>query len=160
MQIEVVKADYMNESHAKDICYLLNSYARDPMGGGQALDDKIKNSVVRELAKLPHAFSVICYVDDKPTGLINCFDAFSTFSCKPLVNIHDVVVLEEYRGLGLSQKMLAQVEVIARSKGCCKITLEVLQGNTVAKSSYNKFGFSDFELDPKMGKALFWQKLL
>ena len=114
----------------------------------------------KELAKLPHAFSIIAYVDGKPAGLVNCFEAFSTFSCKPLVNIHDVIVIKEFRGHNLSQNMLAKVEEIAKSKGCCKLTLEVLSKNEAARSSYTKFGFSDYELDPKMGTAQFWQKLI
>ncbi|MFT5906124.1 MAG: ribosomal protein S18 acetylase RimI-like enzyme, partial [Cryomorphaceae bacterium] len=40
----------------------------------------------------------------------------------------------------------------------CKITLEVLSKNEVAKSAYQKFGFSGYELDPEAGKALFWEK--
>ncbi|MFQ5485228.1 MAG: GNAT family N-acetyltransferase [Desulfobacterales bacterium] len=83
-----------------------------------------------------------------------------SFSCKPLINIHDVVVLNEFRGNGISLKMLDKVEEIAKSKGCCKITLEVLSNNDVAKSAYRKFGFSSYELDPKAGTAVFWQKLL
>jgi len=38
--------------------------------------------------------------------------------------------------------------------------LEVLSNNEVAKSAYSKFGFSGYELDPKAGAALFWQKTL
>ena len=92
--------------------------------------------------------------------LFRSFEAFSTFSCKPLINIHDVVVLNEYRGNAVSQKMLDKVEEIAKTKGCCKVTLEVLSNNKVAKSAYSKFGFSGYELDSKAGAALFWQKTL
>lgn len=56
--------------------------------------------------------------------------------------------------------MLEKVEEIARSKDCCKVTLEVLSNNEVAKSAYRKFGFSGYELDPEAGFALFWQKSL
>ena len=77
-----------------------------------------------------------------------------------MINIHDLVVLSEYRGLGLSQKMLQYVENIAVENGCCKIILEMLEGNRVAKNAYLKFGFAGYELDPKMGKALFWEKAL
>jgi len=77
-----------------------------------------------------------------------------------LINIHDVIVLNEYRGNGVSQNMLNKVEEIANSKGCCKITLEVLNNNEIAKSTYSKFGFSAYELNPKAGFALFWQKKL
>ena len=127
---------------------------------GFPLSDFVKTNLVKELSKIPHAFSVICYVDGQAAGLINCFEAFSTFNCKPLVNVHDIVVLSKYRGLGLSQIMLAKVEEKAKENGCCKITLEVLEGNEIARKSYKKFGFDGYELDPKMGKALFWQKVI
>ena len=160
MNIEVIQADYLNEQHKKEIPMLLDAYASDPMGGGKPLDDDIKNRLVTELAGISHAFSVIAYVDGQPAGLVNCFEGFSTFACKPLINIHDVVVVNKYRGRGISQKMLDKVEEIARAKGCCKITLEVLSNNEVAKSAYEKFGFSGYELDPETGHALFWQKHL
>ncbi|QFU21961.1 GNAT family N-acetyltransferase [Shewanella eurypsychrophilus] len=160
MKMEVLIADYLDEQHGRDIGYLLNHYAEDPMGGGEPLADYVKQNLAQELSKVPHAFSVICYVEGKPAGLINCFEAFSTFKCKPLINIHDIVVVNEFRGLGISQSMLAKVEERAKEKGCCKITLEVLEGNEIARNSYIKFGFDGYELDPNMGKALFWQKVI
>ena len=93
-------------------------------------------------------------------AVANCFEGFSTFACKPLVNIHDITVLPQYRGKGISQRVLEKIEAIARSKGCCKITLEVLGNNTVAQSAYKKFGFGAYELDPKAGSAQFWEKKL
>ncbi len=160
MTIEVVRADYLNEQHGNDIGFLLNSYAEDPMGGGSALSPHVRGNLAAELSKRAHAFSLLCYVDNKPAGLVNCFEAFSTFQCKPLINIHDVVVASDYRGLGLSQRMLANVETIAQERGCCKITLEVLEGNLAARQAYLKYGFDGYELDPTMGKALFWQKVI
>lgn len=160
MNIEITKADYNNQQHQQHIPLLLDLYANDPMGGGQPLDEHVKNQLVSHLAQLPHAFSIIAYVNGKPAGLVNCFEAFSTFACRPLINIHDVVVLNEYRGLGLSQLMLDTVEHIAKQKNCCKITLEVLSKNEIAKSAYIKFGFAGYELNPEAGHALFWQKKL
>lgn len=160
MNIEVLTADYNNARHATDLVYLLNSYAMDPMGGEAALPQAVQQSLASELAKIPTAFSVLCYVDNKPAGLVNCFTGFSTFKCKPLVNIHDVTVFKDFRGLGLSQRMLKKVEQIARERGCCKLTLEVLEGNEIARNAYLKLGFDSYELDPAMGRALFWQKLI
>lgn len=160
MNINIIQANYNDSQQAKDIPYLLNKYACDPMGGGEVLDKYVLDNIANELNKIPHVFTVICYVNNQPAGLINCFEAFSTFTCKPLVNIHDVIVLEEFRGHGICQQMLEKVEEIALSKGCCKITLEVLSENKTAKSSYTRFGFSSYELDPKEGQALFWQKLI
>jgi ribosomal protein S18 acetylase RimI-like enzyme len=94
----------------------------------------------------------------EPAGLINCFEAFSTFQCKPIVNVRDIVVVEEFRGQGISHLLLLEVENMAVEKNCCKITLEVLERNTPAKNSYIKFGFKDYELDPTFGKAMFWGK--
>jgi ribosomal protein S18 acetylase RimI-like enzyme len=158
MNIEVKVVDYLDKEQSIDIGYLLDAYSKDQMGGSQSLSESVKLNLANELSKLPHAFSIICYVNNKPAGLVNCFEAFSTFKCKPLINIHDVIVVNEFRGLGLSQQMLSKVEEIAKQKGCCKITLEVLEGNKVAQNSYIKFGFAGYELDPVMGKALFWQR--
>lgn len=158
MDIKIVKANYNDNKQGNEISYLLNSYASDPMGGGKPLENHVKENIANELAKLPHAFTIIGYANNHPAGLVNCFEAFSTFTCRPLINIHDVIVLKEYRGNGLCHKMLEKVEEIAISKGCCKLTLEVLSKNEIAKSAYKKYGFSGYELDPETGKALFWQK--
>jgi len=74
--------------------------------------------------------------------------------------VHDIIVDKKYRGLGLSKSLLAKAEEIALRLGCCKLTLEVLEGNTIAQAAYKASGFAGYELDPKMGKAMFWQKKL
>lgn len=159
-EILVLQASYSNPVHAEAVGRLLNHYAQDPMGGGQGLPADLLQQLPAELAKRPHAFSVLAFVGGEPAGLVNCFEGFSTFACRPLINVHDVMVMDRYRGLGLSQKMLHKVEEIARQRGCCKITLEVLEGNAVAQGSYRKFGFDDTALDPEHGRMLFWSKTL
>ncbi|MFK3795899.1 MULTISPECIES: GNAT family N-acetyltransferase [unclassified Pseudomonas] len=159
-EVLVLQASYSNPVHAEAIGFLLNQYAEDAMGGGQSLSLDTREQLAIELAKRPHAFSVLAFISGEPVGLVNCFEGFSTFACRPLVNVHDVVVIGSARGQGISQKMLAKVEEIARQRGCCKITLEVLEGNEVAQGAYRKMGFSDYQLDPQMGRALFWQKAL
>lgn len=159
-EVLVLQASYSNPVHADALGFVLNHYAEDVMGGGQSLSADTLQQLAGELAKRPHAFSVLAFVSGQPVGVVNCFEGFSTFACRPLVNIHDVAVLKEWRGKGISQKMLAKVEEIARQRGCCKLTLEVLQGNAVAQGAYRKMGFAGYELDPEMGQALFWQKAL
>jgi ribosomal protein S18 acetylase RimI-like enzyme len=160
MNTRIISVDYNNAQHAQDLITLLNRYACDPMGGGEPLSDYVQQHLVTTLAQRSDAFSVLAYVDDNPAGLINCFEGFSSFICKPLANIHDVVVDKPYRGLGISQMMLHKVEAIAKQRGCCKLTLEVLSNNHVAKGAYEKFGFKEYQLDPEAGHALFWQKSL
>ena len=156
----ILVADYANPQHAEDIVYLLNQYALHPMGGGKPLDSAVVQNLVSELAKRSYAFSVLCYVNEAPAGLGNCMESFSSFKCKPIVNIHDLYVDGKYRGLGLSHALMDKVEQIAREKRSGKITLEVLEGNQVAQASYRKFGFAGYELDPEMGRAMFWEKQL
>ncbi len=158
MAVNIFLADYENPQQAEDLVMLLDAYAKDPMGGGEGLSEHVKQELVKTLAKRNDVFTILCYVDDEPAGLINCIEGFSTFNCKPVMNIHDVTVLEKFRGKGLSTKMLDEVEALASFRGCCKLTLEVLEGNEVAKQSYQKFGFSGYELDPKLGSAMFWEK--
>jgi ribosomal protein S18 acetylase RimI-like enzyme len=123
---------------------------------------RLKCYVVIDLkaGKLPHAVSLLAFCDGEPAGLMNAFFGFSTFNCKSLLNIHDMIVLPEYRGLGLAQLLLAAAETLARDKGCCKLTLEVQSRNDVAMGSYRKSGFSGYELDPQHWQAQFWQKVL
>ena len=158
MNIKLIIADYKNITQGEDLVRLLNEYATDKMGGGIPLSTDVRSNLVSELAKIPHAFSILCYVNGSPAGLANCFIGFSTFKCSPLINIHDFIVSSEFRGNNLSQKILAKVEEVAIQKDCCKITLEVLQGNSIAIGAYSKFGFSNFQLDSFFGNAMFLQK--
>ena len=104
--------------------------------------------------------SFIAWLGDEPVGLINTFEAYSTFKAKPLLNVHDVAVLAAHRGRGVGQALLAACEALARERGCCKLTLEVLSGNRRALRSYESFGFVPYVLDPAEGNALLMQKWL
>ena len=61
MNIEILQADYLNQEHGKDIGYLMNCYSEDPMGGGESLSSQVITSLASELAKIPHAFSLLCF---------------------------------------------------------------------------------------------------
>ncbi|MDT7522421.1 GNAT family N-acetyltransferase [Rhodoferax sp. TBRC 17198] len=161
--IRVTQADYANPVHAAALVMLLDAYASDPMGGGEPLSDFAKGHIVPSLAARPQAYSVLAFAsadDSVPVGLVNCIEGFSTFKCKPLVNVHDVAVLAGYRGQRIGEQMLALAEAIARERGACKLTLEVLSGNTGAEKLYRRVGFAYYELDPAMGQAGFMQKWL
>lgn len=160
MTIEVVLADYRNAAQAAALVELLDGYARDPAGGGTPLSAQVRADLPAALAARPQAFSVLAYDDGQPVGLINCVEGFSTFACRPLVNVHDVVVAPSHRGQRLAQRMLEKVEQEARARGACKLTLEVLSGNVSARKAYEREGFADYQLDPAFGSAMFMQKKL
>ena len=158
--LRICRADYTDCMHADAIVLLLDAYARDPAGGGEPLSDFARTHLVKALAARPQAYSVLAFDDIRPVGLINCIEGFSTFACKPLVNVHDVAVLASHRGQRVAEQMLTLAEVIARERGACKMTLEVLQGNRSAIRLYERVGFAGFQLDPAMGQAEFLQKWL
>ncbi len=156
----VRRADYADPADRAAIVMLLDAYASDPAGGGEPLSDFAKANLVRELAARPQAFSVLAFDGGAPVGLVNCIEGFSTFKCKPLVNVHDVAVLASHRGRGIAEQMLALAETIACERGAVKMTLEVLSGNAPAVKLYTRIGYEGYQLDPAMGTAQFFQKWL
>ena len=160
MSINIIHADLNNQRHAAALLDLLNGYASEAAGGGQPLSDYARQNLVRRLQQRADTLVILAWDGELPVGLVIGFEGFSTFMCQPLLNIHDVVVLENYRGQGIAQNMLAAAETIARLRGYCKITLEVLSNNVSAQAAYCKAGFAAYELDPVMGQALFWEKKL
>ena len=158
--IEIVRVRYDDPAHAATLVDLLDAYARDPAGGGEPLGDFIRDNLIAELAARRFVFSVLAFDGDTPVGLVNAIEGFSTFACRPLVNVHDVVVASSHRGRGIAAKLFAEVEAIAREHGACKLTLEVLDGNAPARALYRRLGFAAYQLDPAMGHAQFLQKWL
>jgi len=158
--VKIIRANLSTQTHADALISLMSEYASDPMGGGKDLPAQVKNSLASTLNAKENVHVILAYLNDEAVGLVTCIEGFSTFQCKPLLNIHDAIVKLEYRGQGILHKLFTEAENIAIELGCCKLTLEVLEGNKSARSAYNKFGFNGYALDPKMGTAQFWEKTL
>jgi ribosomal protein S18 acetylase RimI-like enzyme len=138
--------DYADARQGEELLELLNAYSMDRMANEAPLSDSVKSTLIAGLTKTPGAFSIIAYLpatDDTytPVGLANCFMGFSTFAAKPLINIHDLVVLPGYRGKGIGQVLLHAIEQIANERGCCKLVLEVRTDNP-AERLYRREGFT------------------
>ncbi|MEO7242182.1 MAG: GNAT family N-acetyltransferase [Variovorax sp.] len=153
-------ANYNVREDAADVVRLLDAYARDPAGGGKALAPAVLARLPQALAARPQAFSVLAFDGEAAVGLVNCFEGFSTFAARPLVNIHDVIVMASHRGRRIAPRMLERVETEACARGACKLTLEVLGGNAAAMKAYVRQGFAHYTLDPALGHAVFLQKPL
>lgn len=158
--VAVVQANYAEPVHARALVEMLDAYARDPAGGGHPLSDHARAHLVAELAARPTAFSVLAFDGEQVVGLVNCIEGFSTFACRPLVNVHDLAVAASHRGRRIGEQMLALVSQIARQRGACKLTLELLSGNHSAGRLYARYGFESYQLDPSLGQAQFLQKWL
>lgn len=158
--LNIIQTDFNNSKHATAFLSLMSAYATDIMGGGDDLPEEVKRRLIHELQKRNDVVSIMAYSQEEAVGMAIAFEGFSTFYARPLLNIHDFVVKEDCRGKGIVHAMLTEMEKIAKRRNCCKLTLEVLEGNTRAQKVYKEFGFAGYELDDKMGKALFWQKKL
>lgn len=139
---------------------MIDAYARDPTARGEPLPDAIKRALVPGLRAQPGAVVLLAFDGDQPIGVAVCFLGFSTFAARPLLNVHDLAVVDAHRGRGVSRLLLDAIEAEGRARGCCKITLEVLEKNERARHVYLRFGFSDYQLDPRMGSALMMEKKL
>jgi len=155
-------ANLKDPQDSRDIIELLDSYARDPMGGEEGLSDFVKENLIASLlarSQICHVF--LALVDNKAVGLAICFEGFSTFYCKPLLNVHDFTIVPPMRNHGLGKQFMQYVADYAQTElGCCKVTLEVLEGNIIAQKAYSAVGFEAYTLSESTGRALMWQKKL
>ena len=144
MQVGVVSADFEDPAHRAGILVVLNSYASDPVGGGEPLSSDVRERLIQALREHPTALVLLAFDEKRPVGIAVCFFGLSTFQARPLLNIHDLAVLPEYRGKGIGRALLAVAEERALRHGCCKLTLEVQDDNATARALYESFGFADF----------------
>lgn len=156
--LQIVRVDFAQPAHPGHFLQLMGHYADDPMGGGQGLSEAVGQQLICRLPQRPDWVGLLAYWGPEPVGLMNAFEGFSTFAARPLLNIHDMVVQRDWRGQGIAQALLAATESLARQRGCCKLTLEVLSNNREALQAYERFGFAPYQLDPVAGQALFLEK--
>jgi GNAT superfamily N-acetyltransferase len=158
MSIEIREANLRDPADAAALVEALEAYARDPMGGASPLPTDVAERLAPSLAAHPGAHVLLAWEGSRPVGVATCFVGFSTFAARPLLNVHDLGVVADRRGRGIGRALLARAEVLARSLGCVKLTLEVLEDNALARDLYESFGFRDFALRGVARRALFLTK--
>ena len=184
--IEILQADLGRPEHQEAVVTLLDAYARDPMGNGKALSDRVRSELIAGLQQHPTTIIFLVFQNKIAVGIATCFGGFSTFAARPLINIHDFYILPEFRGLHLPREHVQQgpdhlgrrpqrrsrcflrygedqldhAVSISSRPGCCKITLEVQQNNHGARRIYAAAGFSRSVYVEAAGGALFLSKPL
>jgi len=154
MSLHIRPADLSDARDADSVVVLLNSYAIEPVGGGMPLSRDVRDRLVPALREIPGALVLLAFLDDAAIGIAVCFFGFSTFRARPLLNIHDLAVLPQYRGQGAGRALLQAAEDYARRQGCCRLTLEVLESNSGARALYRRFGFDDSTISRFLVKPL------
>ncbi|MFN2376591.1 MAG: GNAT family N-acetyltransferase [Candidatus Binatia bacterium] len=143
IETTVKAAILSNADEADAVVTILDAYAREPIAGGSPLSGEVKERLIPVLRDHPGAIVVLASVADAKIGLAICFLGLSTFAARPVLNLQDLVVVPEYRGQGVGRLLLRAVEEEARSRGCCKLTLEVRADNLRARTLYRSWGFRD-----------------
>ena len=153
--INIIGADLSRDSHKEALVRLIDAYMRDEMGARKPLDIELEGDIVAGLRSNPCVFILFADYDGEIVGMTVCFLGFSTFSGRNIINVHDLIVLSQYRKNGIARMLLKAVEDKARSLDCCKITLEVRADNLKAMSLYRQAGFSmgDYPM-------YFWTKII
>jgi ribosomal protein S18 acetylase RimI-like enzyme len=156
--ITVRRADPHDASDIATVVALLDAYARDPFGGAHPLSDAAREALGPALRDRPGMHALLAFDSATPVGLAICIEGFSTFAGKPLLNIHDLAVQADARGRGVGRALMDAVVALATTLGCCKVTLEVLEGNATAQALYARAGFAPYALYAQHGRATFWQR--
>jgi ribosomal protein S18 acetylase RimI-like enzyme len=160
MSIRIVEADLNLTEHRAAVLAMVDAYSMDPMGGAKPLDPDVRGRLIPGLQRHPTTLIFLAFEDQQPVGVAVCFIGFSTFAAKPLINIHDCMVLSESRGKSIGRRLLEAVEGKGRELGCCKLTLEVMDNNDRALRAYEAAGFVRYSLQENAGAAIFLTKPL
>ena len=144
MNLTICEADFADPIHRAAIVDVLDSYASDPVGGGEPLTGEARANLAQMLRDHPTALVLLAFSEARAVGIAVCFFGLSTFQARPLLNVHDLAVIPEFRGNGVGRALLSAVEEHARRHGSCKLTLEVQDDNRRARALYESFGFTDF----------------
>lgn len=139
--VAVRRVDFADDADMGVYLAMLDAYARDPMGAGEALATEVKRRLIRDLPEHPAAEGLLAEADGEAIGFATCFVGYSTFRARPLLNIHDIAVLPAWRRRGVAAALLDAIEGRARELGCCRLTLEVRDDNARARGVYARCGF-------------------
>ena len=154
--ILVRPADLLDPDDGRQIVELLDMYSKEPLGQATPLPPDVRERLVPGLREHPSSLVLLALDNSSAVGIAVCFLGFSTFSARPLLNIHDLAVRPELRGRGVGRALLEAAQQQARQRDCCKMTLEVRDDNQIARQLYREFGF-DSDHGPSYG---FWTKQL
>jgi ribosomal protein S18 acetylase RimI-like enzyme len=156
MEVSIQQCNLNDPKHTEAFIFLLNHYMMGTMGGfmePHSPESAIK--VINGLRDHPSKLILLASSDNEYAGMTVSFINFSTFAAKPFINIHDVIVLEKFRGCGIGRKLIEENLSVAQEMNCSKITLEVREDNFSAQKLYKSCGFE--ESRPPM---YFWSKYL
>ncbi|MFT3738965.1 MAG: GNAT family N-acetyltransferase [Breznakibacter sp.] len=154
-ELKIVGCDLQRNDHVVAFTNLMGIYMSHPMGLSAVLQPELAGKMVDGLRLRPNYLGFLVQYGQMYVGLANCFENFSTFKAKPLLNIHDFIVDKSYQRMGIGRFLLDGIVEYAKKHGHCRVNLEVRSDNPAAMSLYRQLGF--IECKPPM---LFWERNL
>ena len=149
---QFIRVNLEDKIHSQQVLKLLNAYMVDPMGNGKQMDNSQEAQIISGLKEHPAYIGFFVLSNGHYAALANCNLVFSTWQAKKIINIHDLIVLPDFRKRGIGLFMLNNIKEYAKGLDCCKVNLEVREDNLKAQSLYKNVGFD--ECQPK---NFFWE---
>jgi ribosomal protein S18 acetylase RimI-like enzyme len=83
--------------------------------------------------------------DSKLVGFTQLYPQFSSTRMKRSWLLNDLYVVKEYRGRGISKKLITEAKQLARETGSAGLLLETEKKNTIGNRLYPSAGFRPYD---------------
>ena len=84
-------------------------------------------------------------IDHKIVGFVQLFLLFSSTRMKKLWLLNDLFVTSDYRGKGISVKLIERAKKLVTDSAACAMFLETEKSNIIGNNLYHKTGFEQNE---------------
>lgn len=113
--------------------------------GYQVTREGIKG-VVEHFINNPDYYLVLAEKDRQVLGMVGFIIKYYLHREKPVLYVGSMAVKESFRSQGIGRKLMEQVEVIAKERGCNSIQLNSNKRRVRAHKFYEKLGFVEVSL--------------
>ena len=137
----IKQLDKNNSTDVSTCVALIDTYARDPMGGSQGLSAATQSSLPQRIMQHPTTFAFLAYIDETAVGILFGYEGLSSFYAAPIIHVHDLAVLPTHRNKGIAGALLIAAEKYALTCQACRLVLEVREDNHIAKNLYLNHGY-------------------
>ena len=103
--------------------------------------DSAKEFLTERLRNRDSEIFVCETIDDKLVGFAQLFPLFSSTRMKKLWLLNDLFVKPEFRGKGISVKLIERAKKLVTNSFACAMFLETEKSNLIGNNLYPKTGF-------------------
>ena len=161
--VTIHAVDFDDPQQTADFLFILDHYMRGPTGSGKPMDDELRAHLPDALRSRPTVLCHIAYVvmnhgknaARRPDQLRRRFFHLRRQAAAQHPRHRGPRGFPPTRDRPRPPRPRRDG---GAGTGCCKLTLEVLEGNRGAHRAYLEFGFQAYQTDPAMGAAMFMER--